>query len=146
MKNLVRFALGAALVLGLTGCMPRGETKTLAEVLSSAQARYSDVSKAGLPADVTAVLDKVSADLQALTASDDVAGAAEKVAAVGDSIAGLVNKAGFTSRAALNEISLQYRALGSGAADSITPAQVKLLASRTYSVLAAELETTKFAL
>lgn len=146
MRNFVRIAFVAGLVLALAGCMPRGETRTLAEVLSSAQARYTDASKAGLPADVTAVLDKVSADLQTITSTDDMGGVNGTVAAVGESIAGLVTRAGFTSRAALNEISLQYRMLGSDSAGTLTPAQVKLLASRTYSVLAAELETTRFAL
>lgn len=134
------------LVAGLVGCMPRGETRTLAEVLAAAQARYADASKAGVSSEVAAMLEKVNVDLQALTSSEDLTGANDEVAAIGEAIAALVSKAGFTSRTALNEIALQYRTLGGGPVETLSAAQVKLLASRTYSLLAAELETTKFGL
>ncbi|MFM1847273.1 MAG: hypothetical protein RL417_747 [Pseudomonadota bacterium] len=146
MKNLVRFALGVVVLFGAAGCMPRGETESLGDVLATAEARYRAISKSELPTDVSAALEKVAAELSGLTSAEDMNGATGKIAALGESLSALVTKAGFTSRPALNEIALQYRMLGSASGDSLTPAQVKLLASRTYSVLAAELETTKFSL
>jgi hypothetical protein len=146
MKNIARVGFVLLSSMLMLGCMPRGETVTLAEVLASAQSRYADVSKAGVPAEVSVTLEKVTGSLSSLTTQEDLTGATEKIAALGEDIAGLVNKAGFTSRPALNEIALQYRMLGTSSGDTVTAAQVKLLASRTYSVLAAELETTKFSL
>jgi len=147
MRNLVRVGVvGVFSAVLLTGCMPRGETKTLSEVLSIAQTRYTEVSKDGLPGDVSTALTSVADSLAALTSSDDLSAAPQKAAELGETIAGLVTKAGFTSRAALNEISMQYRMLGGMSGEKLTAAQVRLLASRTYSVLAAELETTRFSL
>lgn len=146
MKDFLRFAVITILVAGLVGCKPRGETKTLAEVLAAAQARYADASKAEVPSEVAGMLDKVNADLQALISSDDLTGATDKLAAIGEAIAALVSKAGFTSRTALSEVAVQYRTLSGASGETLTAAQVKLLASRTYAILAAELETTKFGL
>jgi len=142
--GVVGLFVGAALVLG--GCLPRGETKTLSEVVSIAQTRYAAVSKDGLPANVSSAISTIADNLSTLASGDDVAAAQPKVVAVGEAIAGLVEHAGFTSRPALNELAMQYRVLGGAPAEQLTAPQLRLLASRTYSALAAELETTRFSL
>lgn len=133
-------------VVGSSGCLPRGETKTLSEVIVIAQKRYAATSKDGLPANVAATLTGISAHLDVLVTTDDIAAAQPKVAAVGESLATLVGHAGFTSRPSLNELAMQYRVLGSAPKEQVTTANLRLLASRTYSALAAELETTRFTL
>jgi hypothetical protein len=136
--------VGASLALG--GCLPRGETKTLNEVVSIAQSRYAATSKEGLPVDVSSAITSIAENLSVLAAGDDVVAVQPKIVALGEAIAGLVEHAGFTSRPALSELATQYRVLGGASADQLSAPQLRLLASRTYSALAAELETTRFAL
>lgn len=137
-------------VVTLVSCAPRGETITLDEVLAKAERRYSElvvaakVSPAAQPlfAAVTSQVKEVASKLprnsQKLAQEIDAAGLKD----MGDDLAKIILHAGYTNRPALTEIAGQYRALS--ALPSVDPAQLKLLVARTYSILAAELETTQF--
>lgn len=135
--------LSLLLLLGvLSGC-PRGETNTLDEVLSAAKARYSSVKDAAVAADVKPKLDRLTGLLEAIpasTGSGDVGSQANEIA---DILVELTPKASATNRAAMAELVPQFRTYGDSKSVA-TVAQAKLLSSRTYSLIASELETLKF--
>lgn len=139
--NLVR-VLVVALIFSLmvTGCAPRGESKSLDEVYQLAKARYSKVQNTETPEHVSPVLTKLVENLNAAGKNGQM-----DVTGVAGGLADLSNHASFTNRPAFAELAAQYRALSSSK-DKANPAGIKLLASRTYSLLASELETAKFRL
>ena len=64
---------------------------------------------------------------------------------VGAALGELVDRAGYTTRPALTEVCAQYMNLSTNQQQP-KPEQVKLLAARTYTLLASELETNQFRL
>ena len=138
------FISGAAL-LSVVGCGPRGESHTVEQILTDARSAYQSVSgKASA---------ETSAGLKFLTASlDRVAGlgGGGEARAISAEIATMLTelspKAGYPARPAMAELINQYRAVASNSAStvSIGAPSLKLLAARTYALVASELETTKF--
>ena len=70
--------------------------------------------------------------------------AARRAPVVGDRLSALVKRAGYTARPAFHELTNQFRMLSETGKGN--PGAVKLLVSRTYGLLASELETTRFLL
>jgi hypothetical protein len=140
-KKLLRGAVLVMTLAAMAACGPRGETKSLDEVLQIARDRYEHVKGAQVAGDVRTALDQIGSDLQDLTKAP----AAAKAADVAQLLSSLGTKAAYTTRPALAELVTQYRVMGSDSASAGSPARVKLLVSRTYHMLAAEMETTKFA-
>ena len=142
MKRSLIAALALA-VLVLNGCAPRGETRTLDEVLSTEKGRYQAARVGTFPEGVGQAVGEVAKNIELALQGRDSKEIGKSLQQVAVNLEGLVDRAGYTSRAAMNEISEQYRALSESKA--VSQAQVKLLAARTYSLLAGELTTTKFA-
>ena len=140
--NYTRFLriLTACVAFSLSSCAPRGENKSVDQVLSIQNTRYNTAKgSANVDAQVGDLLSKVEAKLK-IMADGDV----KELNIISDTsvlLNQLIEKAAFTTRPALNEIIVQYRALSGS---QVSNAQMKLLAARTYSVLSSELETTKF--
>ena len=129
MHMLLRTSLICLLVL--TACEPRGETRTLAQIHTDSKERFQKVESAAVNPDAKSALIKASKFL----AAPDPAGTKE----MAQTLELLSPHASPTNRTSINELANQYRlSNGSGAA-------MELLASRTYSLLASELETAKFA-
>lgn len=138
----MRYLLFFLLALTVSSCAPRGETKNLDQILDNARVRYQEAFDAGMQGegDLQTKLASLSSALEKLLASTDTALAGE----VEDSLRGLILHAGFTTRPAMNELSSQYGLLGEEL--NVSPERKKLLISRTYRMLARELESTRFRL
>lgn len=134
-------------VLSLVSCAPRGESKSVAQLLADAKAKYSSTSKAGLDAGVDKSLTDLVAKLAVIEKGDDAAAVKNSAKEVALILNPLVEKAGYTQRPAMNELAQQFMALSESSADHASlSGSSRLLASRTYMLLAAELETLKFKL
>jgi|GEM_PF-1239533 len=158
------FALMSALglVWFLTGCMPRGETRTLEQILTSAKENYMRAPTTGVPDGSAIALKAATTDLDGLVAmslagsgpsdsgpSDSVQlkpdAIRKKVDSLASSMEILVRNAGYTARPALGELIREYQAMSVAPADSeISAATLQLLAARTYTLFASELDSTKF--
>ncbi|NDC39788.1 MAG: hypothetical protein EBZ48_17440, partial [Proteobacteria bacterium] len=141
-----RAVLGVFLLL-LVGCAPRGETKSLQEVLDIARNHYVELTRAQESETLKGTLIELARNLEDMVSAN---GAGAQVAQASGNVASklsqLVHTAGYTSRASIGEILLQHRVLVEDATRSeVNGARVKLLVARTYSVISSEVETTKFA-
>lgn len=136
------FVLG--LVVILSACAPRGETKSLDQVYKDSKARFAKVSAVAVPEDVAPTIQNLNTQLEQL-AAQSADNATQTSAQVAEALASIIEKAGYTARPAMGEIISQHRMLSRAEAPQVTNAQAKLLAARTYALLASELETTKFA-
>lgn len=131
----------------LQSCAPRGENRSVDEVLRIQRERYLSLAAATkVKGEAQAGLGTLQTQLGelVLSAASAVPTKSQEIAAT---LTGLSPHAGFTVRPALTELIDQYRVLGS-VTDTRTlgSAQVKLLVARTYNLMASELETTKLAL
>lgn len=155
----MRSLIIALAVLVLASCAPRGETRSLDEVLKDAQSRFETVYSVALDSvngDIKAQLESVTKALDGLVGHLAQGGSISpdqlaNLRQIQTGLNALVSHAGYTSRPALSEISKQYQVLVSqleatGSPASIEAGTLKLAAMRAYTVLAGELETTKFAL
>ncbi len=141
--KFIRFLVAALLI---AGCAPRGESKTLSEVLDAGKARYlaaksaklSDTTQNQLTQLTTKLEGLLASSSQGSTSSADLNGADELLTE-------LISHAGVTARAGMNQLARQFRELADLGGTNNSGA-VKLLVGRTYSALGAELETTKFGL
>lgn len=130
----------------LCSCTPRGETHTLDQILDSARARFNKVALNAVDDSVDNQINGLVSKMESLlekpsTIEQQGRGA---LTALADELGDVTTKAGFTSRPALGQVAEQYRSLSND--QKISSDQVKLLLFRTYSVLAAELETNRFGL
>lgn len=139
----MRFALIISfLLLSFNACAPRGETKTLEEILANSKQRYEATQNVQIPDAAKSGVVTATKDMEralTLSASNELA---PVLSEIGSTLQGLVASAGFTSRPAMNELAMQFRNLGAG--DAASSDQVKLLVARTYTLLASELETSAF--
>ena len=140
----MRKIISLILVLNLTACeFPRGESKSLSDVLKISQERYAAATKSLNSPEINTQLSSIEAALNELIA-DPNTGRKEKATQVASALFALVQSAGQTSRPALYELAQQFVAIAK--VPSAEEAQLKLLASRTLSALASEAETTGFSL
>ena len=141
--RLLNVILVALLVVG---CSPRGESKSLSEVIEDGKARYMAVKGVNLNAEVQAKLGAVVGKLEEILVAAQEGGInGSDLGEVEELLSQLVDHAGMTARAGMNQLAKQYREL-SGSAESANSGAVGLLVGRTYSAIGAELETTKFGL
>ena len=146
----------AALIITASGCAPRGESKSLDEVLALARERFSAVQKS-VPANAMAgeaskSLDQAMKAIEGIVAASSLGEQATQAKSVEAAFSELLPNAGYTSRAALAEVQKQYGQIAnqvSAEAAGLPPAadqvaKVKLAAARAYTILASELETTGF--
>lgn len=146
MRNKIFLSAVAVLLVALQGCMPRGESYSLSDVHGWAKERYQSAVKDFTPKseEVKASLVQIESLLAKLDEAKPGSDLGQTTRALADALVKMAPRAGFTSRPALGELSEQYRVLA--AKENVTAPQVKLIATRTYSLLASELEGVKFSL
>jgi hypothetical protein len=140
MKNLLS---GLVFVL-LLGCQPRGETKSLSEVLAGEKARFYAEAERKLPKDVQSELTQAATALEELEvkrAGDEVTRSADSLILA---LRSLNLRAGYTTRPALNELLKQWKALQNE--NQLVGSTSRLLIARTYGLLSSELKGVRFAL
>jgi hypothetical protein len=142
-RHLVKAAALGALFI-TSGCLPRGETITLDQVLQDAKNRFAAADRKSVPEIVSPVFEDLSTKLQQLTDANESFDYSGNTRAVSDLINEITPHAGYTSRPSLTELSSQYRFFKAGSSAAETKSKAKLLVSRTYTLLSGELETTKF--
>lgn len=150
MKTSARFlslALSCVALVSTIGCAPRGESHTVDQILSDARASYNEVS-AAVSGDVGASLKGLTGSLDKLAGLGGGGDPRQVAAGVVDSLTTLGLKAGMTQRAAIAELTNQYRTIATaqGAPIALGAPNLKLVVARTYSLLSAELASTKFRL
>ena len=130
---------GAVALGGLTGCY-RGETKSLDQIFTAAQERFTGINKDGLPGEAATALTHVTGELGKLVSqTGDTNGA---VSAIEEDLGTLLPLAGYPVRPALTEVRNEFLEASNGAA--LNAAQAKLLAFRAYTVLSEELSQGRF--
>lgn len=128
------------LITLLFACAPRGEYKSVDELLQKSKTRYVN----SINADSLKELTVASKELEAFTANTQHTASAKKLA---DILTNLNQKAGYTTRPALNELILQYQKIAANqSSENFNQSAAKLLASRTYNLLASEMQSTAFRL
>lgn len=145
MKKIFFTIVISVSVLMFSGCAPRGETITLDEVFEKAKSRLinAELEQDGELPEAVANL-KMTLDRVLATSESGTQGSARVYVDTSETIDVLIPRAGVTSRAALNQLSRQFRSLADQ--HHVTADQAKLIVARTYNAVASELETTKFGL
>ena len=153
-SKFLQIILTAIFVLAtLQGCAPRGESKSLDEVLAGSKARYSKVQNNKVPSKVESEVKEVSQLLNKIEAivysepnrdtKGDISNSAGKLA---DAIESLIPFAGYASRPGLNELRTQLTSLAENALGDpmFYNSKAKLLIARTYIAMASEMESSAF--
>lgn len=141
--NLIQVALVGLLLGALNACAPRGETNTIDEILESSQSRYQTALKQDVNPALKGDLALVTSYLDNVLTAEDLKLSSEELS---KKLYALTSHAGFTSRPAMNELARQYTELAVSGGTDGGEGRRKLLVSRTYTILAQELETMKFRL
>lgn len=139
MLNILIISIG----LIITGCGPRGESRSLDEILASAKSEYH-AQIASVTPEIKPDIDRLTRGLERSLAGVDVASDVRAdFSEVEGAMMNLIGKAGYTSRPALGELMSQFRSIANGE-NSYSKEQVVLLVARTYFLLSTELKTAKF--
>lgn len=138
--NRILITLLCALLLN--GCL-RGESRSLDEIYDTALGAFNDSESTGLPADVSQHLEKASSKIKSMVAEGGMVHS-QTLHEISAALTELLPRAGYTVRPALTELRNQYAGLEQF--PNVTSSQVKLLGARTLSLLADELNSTKFGL
>ena len=144
-----KLLVSLVLVFVLTGCDgPRGETKTLSEVLEGSKTRFSRSMQQGIGSEeVGKHLSTLTAAVEALQSEESGGEQARIINEIVSSMDSLMGHAGYMTRPSLAELLKQYQSINELPDDTqASKASIQLLAARTYSLLARELETTRFQL
>ena len=151
-RKVIGFSLIYFVMWSLLACAPRGETRSLDQVLEAARERYGAVSNVPVDPQVGQILTPITQPLSDLENPLALTQFTQMSASLADLLDSLDRKAGYTSRASLADIANQYRGLSSQAKGQTNIdakaqlARTRLLIARTYGLLASELETTRFAI
>lgn len=137
---MLKKLLALILLTLLIGCAPRGEYKSTNELLTKAKQRYAKNFNQSSP--VAGDLKTLTALLDNLVNDENQADAKE----ISEALRELNSKAGYTMRPALSEIILQYEGIAQAQTLANKAGTLKLIVSRTYNLLASELESTGFKL
>jgi len=128
-----------------SGCGPRGESHTVDQIFTDARSGYSQMAGQA-SGNMSDALKNVTASLDKIAGQGGGGDARQISASIADNLTDLLPKSGFTQRAAMTELINQYRLISSstGAPLTLGAANLKLIAARTYTLLSAELTSTKF--
>jgi len=144
MKNGILVLIIALTAFVLSACGPRGESRPLDDILESSKQRYNMVRRTEVPAEVRETLDRSVTRLEDLLREVEIA---ENASDISIDLLTLTEHTGYTNRPSMFELIKQYQAMSERASQTgVNQASVKLLVSRTYALLASELETTRFSL
>jgi hypothetical protein len=143
--RILSLIVSTSAALLVSGCGPRGESHTVEQIFTDARSNYTQMSAQVAP-DVGPALTDVTSSLDKIAGQGGGGDARQISASLAEGLTALLPKAGFTQRAAMTELIKQYRnlAASSGAPLTLGAANLKLIAARTYSILSAELTSTKF--
>lgn len=147
--TLARSCKGLLLAIGILGlistsaCKPRGESKSLQDVVQTAQSRYRKAfDGSSFPEKVDGRLKEVTSELEALLkGSGDEKG---RIGSVVSHLRALIGAAGYTSRPAFGELIDQFSAFQ--IQSEINKDALALVVARTFFLLASELEGVRFQL
>lgn len=142
----VRGLLVVAITVGLIACAPRGESKSLNEVVAIAKNRFALVQEVPVDAAVKESLKPVVKALEDIVNNPRGGGVTKNSKVIAVALSELSMRTSYTNRPALGELLSQYLVMSTTPASEVNGASVKLLAARTYSLLASELETRRFTL
>lgn len=142
----VRGLLVVAITVGLVACAPRGESKSLNEVVTIAKNRFALVQDVPVDSAVQESLKPVVKALEDLVNNPRGGGVTKNSKVIATALSQLSVRASYTNRPAMGEVLSQYLVMINTPATEVNGAAVKLLAARTYSLLASELETRRFSL
>ena len=145
MKLLKQLTSLLALItlLSFMACAPRGESNTVDEIYQAAKLRFANSMRGKAPEGV----ESLSKNLEAYAKAESAVAAAGTAGQIADGLSAITEKAGYTTRPALDQLMKQFRYLSAAKKDSaVNKAALRLLAARTLHTLASELETTAFAL
>jgi hypothetical protein len=150
LNKIIYLALLSSSLALTSGCAPRGETQNLSDILTQARDRFRVAEQAAGNSPAKEQVALVVEKLAAIEKVQDPAILKPATQELSVLLTALMPRAGYTVRPSFAEIVGQYRALGNGSAvttDSSKPGapEIRLLLVRTYSLLASELETGKFA-
>lgn len=141
---LTRYFAILFLLLSIAACAPRGENKSIDEVFALQKQNFAQVAAAAQLKDpVSGNLREIAAQLERLALESEPAQVASHSKEIADAFVTLIPRAGFTSRPAMTELQSQFLAVSQDG-KALDQSSRKMLAARTYSALASELETTKF--
>jgi hypothetical protein len=146
-RSFARSLAVSLAILLMSGCAPRGETKSLQQVLEAARSQYVELVRNEKSEPLKATLIDLAKNLEDMVAANgESAPIASATSQVVDKLSALIATAGYTSRASMGEILMQHRVvLEDASRGTVNSARIKLLAARTYSLLSSELATTRFA-
>ena len=146
----MKAALSILAVILLCGCQPRGESRSLDEILTSEKDRFASLSaEVKLAPEIAQTVDSVKGALEDLATPWNGAKVAKEAETVADGLTALIGHAGFTSRAAFDELTREYRTLTMlQTNDNVRSesARIRLLVARTYGLLSGELSSRGFTL
>jgi len=138
-------------IFALASCGPRGESKSVQEVLDTARDRFAKEDIAALKPEASQNVQALVREIEGMVkatdrlVTDGNGAVSEGAARAVTNLEAVIERSGVTVRPAIAELTNQYRMLAI-ARDPINPGAVKLLVARTYSTLCSELETSKFSL
>lgn len=138
MKKLLITVSSIAL---LTGCL-RGESKSLDEVFSIAKDHFQAASQQDVPPEVSNALKNIQQNLESALAQSNAQSVIGSINQISGDLTEILPKTGYTVRPALTELRNQFMELSDKS--GVNEEEIKLLASRTYSALEQELNTSKF--
>lgn len=143
MKKAIFKVLSITLLIGFaSGCLPRGESLSLDQILADAKSRYESVAQTEVKPEISEKIKVITTALDQL--STDVTSDSIKLSnEIADAITDLTPYAGTTNRPALYELSLQLKTVAEKK-QTMPLNERKLISSRVFGALAAELETVKF--
>ena len=146
MKNIFEALLVISISLLISGCLPRGETKTLDEIYQSAKANFLTSNKKSVPGEVASAVEALSIKLQAFGEGGQGFNYEQSSRELAEILGSITSHAGYTSRPALGEVATQYRTFATQGDSTAISAKAKLLTARAMSLITGELQTTKFGL
>lgn len=151
MNKIIGKTLFLAFVGIFSACAPRGESQTLSDLLAQQRERYRAAELKFTDSPIKTQLTAVAQKMAEIEKVQDPNALKPATLDLKNSLSGLIAHAGYTARPALAELVGQYQAIANGSAVTTDPAaegspEVRLLLVRTYSLLATELETSKFSL
>ena len=144
MTNIGRLAIIFVLVLFVAACQPRGETKSVDEVLSYEQQRFETLP---VDAEDESRLNSLRSSLKDILSDWNTPHLIKDINLVSKDLSDISSSISFPMKPALDEIIREYKSLGEMPSDvdfSQETGRIKLLVARTYGLLADEIASRNF--
>ncbi len=124
---------GILLVFFASSCAPRGETKSLQEILKESRGRYEkSLASADTSEETRKSLQSLVHEMEKSFAAGEPGERRKAAKKISEALDGLLLQAGYTTRPAMTQVIDQYRKLAQQkAASKELPAAAKLLIART---------------